>query len=71
MNRTVCKMKNVSGAAGAAVVAASSSFYSSLQEAATVMVHAEKNVEPELRLVDVYEEKYHSFLEELKRREVL
>ncbi len=71
LNRPVCKMKNVSGAAGAAVLAASHTFYSSLQEAAGAMVVPEITIEPELDLVNRYEEKYQLFIAELKTRKIL
>ncbi|PZR28403.1 MAG: carbohydrate kinase [Citrobacter freundii] len=71
INVPVCKMKNVSGAAGAAILAASRSFYSSLQEAAGAMVIPELTVEPDPILVQLYNEKYKLFIEELKRRKFL
>lgn len=71
MNREVCKMKNVSGAAGAAILAASRSFYTSLQEAAEAMVEPELTIDPEPLLVDLYEKKYHLFITELKARNIL
>ncbi|MFT3826388.1 MAG: FGGY-family carbohydrate kinase [Chitinophagaceae bacterium] len=71
LNIPVCKMKNVSGAAGAAVLAASRSYYSSLQEAAAAMVTPELTVRPEQPLVKAYGQKYKLFIEELKARKIL
>lgn len=71
LNRPVCKMKNVSGAAGAAILAASQTFYSTLQEAANSMVVPEMMIEPARELVEPYELKYHLFIEELKTRKIL
>lgn len=71
INVPVCKMKNVSGAAGAAILAASRSFYSSLQESAAAMVTPELTVEPAPHLVSAYDLKYKLFIEELKARKIL
>lgn len=71
INRPVCKMKNVSGAAGAAILAASRSFYASLSEAAKAMVAPEVTIEPEPDLVDAYEQKYQLFIQELKVRKIV
>jgi sugar (pentulose or hexulose) kinase len=70
-NVPVCRMKNVSGAAGAAILAASRSFYASLQEAAAAMVIPELTVHPELQLVSAYDLKYKLFIEALKTRNIL
>lgn len=70
-NVPVCRMKNVSGAAGAAILAASRSFYASLQEAAAEMVGPELIVRPEPALVAAYGQKYQLFIEELKTRKIL
>lgn len=71
INVPVCKMKNVSGAAGAAILAASRSFYSSLQEAAAAMVIPELTIKPDPTLVQLYDDKYKLFIEELKRRKII
>jgi sugar (pentulose or hexulose) kinase len=71
INAPVCKMKNVSGAAGAAILAASTSFYSSLQEAAGRMVLPELTINPEFHLAKAYDLKYKLFIEELKARKIL
>jgi len=67
----VSRMKNVSGAAGAAILAASRTFYSSLQLAAAAMVSPELTVHPEANLVSAYDQKYKRFIEELKARKIL
>ncbi len=71
LNRPVCKMKNVSGAAGAAILAASKTHYKSLQESASKMVEAAMTCEPDPDLVNLYDQKYILFIEELKKREIL
>ncbi len=71
MNVPVCKMKNVSGAAGAAILAASHICYSNLQEAANAMVAPESIVQPVVHLTKAYDLKYKLFIEELKARKIL
>lgn len=71
LNVPVCKTKNVSGAAGAAVLAASAGFYASLEQAAAAMVNPESTIQPDLRLIEAYDQKYNSFIEELKNRKIL
>lgn len=70
MNVPVSKMKNVSGAAGAAILAASNTYYSTLQEAAALMVSPEMTVKPEPALAEAYDQKYKLFISELKTRKV-
>lgn len=71
LNVPVCKMKNVSGAAGAAILAASRSYFAGLQPAAAAMVAAELVVQPSPELVTAYDQKYKLFIEELKARKIL
>lgn len=67
----VQKMQNTSGAAGAAVLAASGTYYSSLSEAAAAMIRPEKVVEPVQGMTKAYEEGYRNFIVELKKRNIL
>ena len=62
------KMKNVSGAAGAAIVAASQTHYQSLAQAAQAMTEPEKLIQPQSRLVAAYEKHYHRFINTLKEK---
>ncbi len=71
LNVPVCRMQNVSGAAGAAILAASRCFYASLPEAATAMATPESVLEPFAPLVSAYDLKYKLFIEELKARKIL
>lgn len=71
MNRPVCKMKNVTGAAGAAILAASRIHYASIEEAAKTMVTPEMTIAPETGLVEAYEKKYRQFIQELQQRNIL
>jgi sugar (pentulose or hexulose) kinase len=68
LNLPLCKMKHVSGAAGAAVLAASKTHYSSLTEAAQAMVQPEKQIQPEPQLVAAYEENYRRFIHLLREK---
>ncbi|MBE7171608.1 MAG: FGGY-family carbohydrate kinase [Williamsia sp.] len=71
LNRPVYKMKTVSGAAGAAILAASQTFYSSLQEAAKAMALPEAVVEPQAALIEPYRSKYEQFMETLHAKHIL
>lgn len=71
LNLPVYKMKNVSGAAGAAILAASRTFYSSLQEAAKAMIVPELKVNPLPELIAPYEAKYRLFMETLRTKNIL
>jgi len=71
LNKTVKKMKNVTGAAGAAVLAASKTHFRSLEEAAARMVHPELTVEPDPALIEPYRKKYQLFIDELTKRKIL
>lgn len=62
----VHKMQEVSGAAGAAILAASQTHYSSIIEAAAAMAHIEKTMLPEAGLTEAYKEGYQLFREKLK-----
>lgn len=71
INRPIRIANNLSGAAGAAILAASQSHFSSLEEAAAAMVQPEQIVEPEQHLILAYEEKYRLFVEALRTRKIL
>ena len=62
------KMKNVSGATGAAIVAASRTYFRSLAEAANSMTKEEKTIEPLIGLVPAYENSYYRFINLLKEK---
>ncbi len=66
LNVPIFKCKEASGALGAAIMAASQTYYSSLTQAAKGMTVVEKKVEPEQQLVDAYEEQYQLFKKRLK-----
>lgn len=68
LNRPIYKCGQVTGAAGAAIVAASGTYYQTLTEAAKAMTHIEKKVAPIGQLVTQYELGYHKFIRELGER---
>lgn len=71
LNRPVSRMKRVSGAAGAAILAASQTFYSTLQQAAGAMAVPEAVIRPVPELIQPYEYKYVQFIESLKTKHIL
>lgn len=71
LNLPVSKMKNVSGAAGAAILAASRTFYGSLEAAAEAMARPELVIEPDQVLASAYDLKYAVFLETLKSKNII
>lgn len=68
LNRPIYKCGQVTGAAGAAIVAASGTYYQTLTEAAKAMTHIEKKVVPMERLAKQYEPGYQKFIKELGER---
>jgi len=66
LNRPIYKMKHVSGAVGAAILAASRTFYHTLTEAGRAMTQAEKKIFPVTEIVGAYEEGYRKFLKILR-----
>ena len=68
LNLPLRKMKNVSGAAGAAVLAASRTHFTSMAAAAGAMIQAEKVIYPDLGLAEKYETTYHQFINTLKEK---
>ncbi len=65
LNVPIYKCKEASGAFGAAIMAASNTFYSSLIEAASAMTQIEKEVLPNADLVSAYETQYRAFKQKL------
>lgn len=68
LNLPLRKMKNVSGAAGAAVLAASRTHFTSIVEAAQTMIQAEKVVRPDPTIAAKYETTYQQFIHTLKQK---
>ncbi len=66
LNVPVYRCNEASGALGAAIMAASNTWYSSLTEAAQHMTSVEKMVVPEKDLVNKYEKQYSEFKDRLR-----
>lgn len=62
LNLPIYKMKEVSGAVGAAILAASNTHFGSLAEAVATLTNIDKEVHPEPALVAVYHKNYQRFL---------
>jgi D-ribulokinase len=68
LNRPVHKCGNVSGAAGAAIVAAAGAHFGTLTEAAQAMTHIEKTITPKPDLVEAYGRQYRDFIKILTQK---
>lgn len=68
LNRPVHKCGNVTGAAGAAIVAAAGSHFGTLTRAAQAMTRIEKTVCPEAVLAEAYERQYRIFIQTLTQK---
>jgi sugar (pentulose or hexulose) kinase len=62
LNLPIYKMKHVSGAVGAAILAASNTYFGSLIEAVEKLTCIDKEVHPEAGLAEQYDENYHKFI---------
>jgi len=58
----VYKMKHVTGAVGAAIIAASQTHFTSLTEAAKALTQIEKEVYPQPGMVAIYQQNYQQFI---------
>jgi len=63
LNRPIRKMKHVSGAAGAAMLAASKTYFHAVEEAVTALSQTEKELHPVKTLAWAYERDYRDFKE--------
>ncbi|GAA0525141.1 FGGY-family carbohydrate kinase [Chitinophaga japonensis] len=68
LNLPLYKMKHVTGAMGAAILAASKTCFSSIMEAAAAMTQVEKEVRPEPALATDYEAHYQEFIQTLQQK---
>jgi sugar (pentulose or hexulose) kinase len=64
----IYKMKHVSGAAGAAILAASKTYFSSVIEAVKAMTQVEKEVHPTESIAGEYDELYSQFVRLLQEK---
>jgi len=68
LNRPVHKCGNVTGAAGAAIVAAAGSYFGTLTQAAQAMTRIEKTIRPEPALTESYAQQYRNFIQTLTEK---
>ncbi|MCF3109259.1 FGGY-family carbohydrate kinase [Niabella sp. CC-SYL272] len=66
LQKPVCKMKHVSGAVGAAIVAASTTCFNDITEATTALTQAAKWVIPRVVSRQQYSDQYDRFLKTMK-----
>lgn len=62
LNKPIYKMKYVSGAVGAAILAASKTYFNSVIEAVKALTVVEKEVHPIKEMVNKYDENYKKFI---------
>jgi xylulokinase len=68
LKKNICRAKVVETAFGAALIAAGGVFYKNLTEAIDRMVFLDKVVDPDDQLQEIYDENYHRFISECKKR---
>lgn len=68
LNRPVYKMQYVTGAVGAAILAASKTHFTSLTDAARAMTQLEKSILPQKALAEKYNESYRAFIRLLEQK---
>jgi sugar (pentulose or hexulose) kinase len=68
LNLPLYKMKHITGAVGAAILAASKTCFSNIMEAAAAMTQVEKKVHPDPALVAAYDANYAKFIQTLKQK---
>ncbi|WP_159637307.1 FGGY-family carbohydrate kinase [Sphingobacterium composti Ten et al. 2007 non Yoo et al. 2007] len=66
LNVPIYKCKESSGALGAAIMAASQTYFTSVTQAAKAMTSIEKTVYPDKSLREAYDKQYHKFINKLK-----
>jgi sugar (pentulose or hexulose) kinase len=68
LNLPIYKMRHVTGAAGAAILAASRTHYTSLTEAGRAMTRIEKEIDPQSGMAAEYDKAYKHFLRTLQEK---
>jgi sugar (pentulose or hexulose) kinase len=68
LNLPIYKMKHVTGAVGAAILAASQTYYKSLSEAGRAMTQIEKEIFPVAELAGKYDINYKKFVKALQEK---
>ncbi len=68
LNLPVYKMKYVTGAVGAAILAASKTHFTTIIEAVQALTQIEKEIRPQKEWVEKYNQIYHRFLQALQKK---
>jgi sugar (pentulose or hexulose) kinase len=71
LNCSIIKMKHVSGAVGAAILAASHSYFNNIIEAVKALTQIEKEVKPDPILVQAYNNYYQDYLKSIVEKEFI
>ena len=71
LKRPVYKCAQVTGAVGAAILAASQTYFGSLTEATQALTHVEKEIRPSEELMQAYDTGYEAFLKSLREKEFI
>jgi sugar (pentulose or hexulose) kinase len=71
LKRPVYKCGQVTGAVGAAILAASQTHFGSLTQAAQALTHVEKAIQPSNELMQAYDRAYDAFIESLREKEFI
>lgn len=71
MNKILKRPKSATSGMGVAILGASKTFYNSLDSAVSSMVKIDLEVEPDKKLVPMYEERYRRFIDSLSERNYL
>ena len=68
LNLPIYKMKHVTGAVGAAILAASKTHFTTIMEAAKAMTQIEREIHPQQALATTYNETYRAYIHLLKEK---
>ncbi|MDB5240285.1 MAG: carbohydrate kinase [Spirosoma sp.] len=71
LKRPVYKCAQVTGAVGAAILAASQTHFNSLTQAAQALTQIEKEIQPSKELMQAYDRGYEAFIESLRQKEFI
>jgi len=68
LNLPLYKMKHITGAVGAAILAASKTSFTNIMEAAAAMTQVEKELHPDPAMAAAYNAHYFRFIQTLKQK---
>lgn len=71
MNLPILRMKTITGAFGAAVLASSNTYFKNLTEAGSNLIQLDTKIDPDFQLSRHYEERYRAFIELLQDKNYL